>query len=49
MGGFVQAMPAQLTVMMLSVPAASRVLTSKTGRGKSQGLGDSIFFFMGRP
>jgi hypothetical protein len=49
MGGFVQAMPAQLTVMMLSLPAASRVVTSNTGRGKSQGIGDSIILFMDRP
>jgi len=44
MGGIEQATPAQLTVMMLSFPALSRVLSSRTGRGKNHGLG--VVFFM---
>ena len=44
MGGFVHATPAQLIVMMLSRPLLSRVLKSKTGRGKIQGCGDVFFF-----
>jgi hypothetical protein len=46
-GGVEQATPAQLTVMMLSLPAASRVLTRSTGRGKTQGFGDIFFFMIG--
>ena len=44
MGGVEQATPAQLTVMMLSLPALSRVLSSRTGLGKNHGLG--VVFFM---
>jgi hypothetical protein len=48
MGGVVHATPAQLTVMMLSLPWPSWVVTKSTGLGKNHGRG-TIFFFMQRP
>src|SRR5512141_1130760 len=46
MGGAEHATPAQLTVMMLSCPLPSRVLTNNTGRGKNHGRGESDFLSM---